>query len=64
MFDPSSALDVALDVRRISKNIVRLSKQADRLALEQQTTLQGMPFKAVPGSPMDLAFRVEAQSNK
>lgn len=64
MFDPTSALEIALDVRRISKNISRLAKQADRLALEQKQTLQGMPFKAVPASPMDFAFRLEAQKHK
>jgi len=59
MFDPTSAVAVALDVRRISKNIARMIKQADRLALEQQLTIQGMPFKAIPASPMDLAFRLD-----
>ncbi len=61
MFDPASALEVALDVRRISKNIARMAKQADRLALEQKQTLQGMPFKTVPATSMDLAFRLEAR---
>jgi len=61
MFDPTAAFDVAFDVRRIGLNIARIVKQADRLAIEQRQTIQGMPFKAVPAGAIDLAFLSEAQ---
>ncbi len=59
MFDPMGAIDVALDVRRVGMNIAKMAKQADRLAIEQRQTIQGMPFKAVPAGAMDLAYRLK-----
>ncbi len=61
MFDPIGAFDVAVDMRRVGMNISRMAKQADRLAVEQKQTIQGMPFKAVPAGAIDLAYRSEGQ---
>jgi tetratricopeptide (TPR) repeat protein len=52
-----SVIEVATDVRGLSKKVGLSQRQVKRLAMEQRQAVHGIAFKAIPTEPVRLAFR-------